>query len=70
MTQNNTHNSNKPTHGVYNVIESSSGGKANWQKVGSAWTHRDGQGLNLKLNAIPFTGELVIRVQTDKPAEH
>ena len=35
--------------------------KANWTRVGVAFPHRDGNGLNVELRAIPVSGKLVIR---------
>lgn len=61
-----TENNNRPTHAIYNVIENPNGEKPFWNKLGSAWPHKDGLGFNLKLDAIPLTGSMVIRVQTDK----
>jgi hypothetical protein len=55
----------RPTHAVY-VVE---GDKDNafWTKLGSAWAHEDGDGLNIVLTALPLTGRLVVRVaKTDK----
>ena len=35
--------------------------KANWTRVGVAFAHKDGNGLNVELRAIPVSGKLVIR---------
>ena len=35
--------------------------KANWTRIGVAWPHKDGNGLNVELKAIPVSGKLVIR---------
>ena len=55
----------KPTHGVYHIRgEGPHGSKsAYWTKIGAAWIHDDGEGLNLSLEFIPTdtTGRLVIR---------
>lgn len=50
---------NRPSHAVYMV----EGDRENafWTKIGSAWLHEDGEGLNLVLSAMPMTGRLVIR---------
>ncbi len=50
----------KPTHGVYHIR--GEGEKAYWTKIGAAWIHEDGEGLNLSLDFIPTdnTGRLVI----------
>ncbi len=35
--------------------------KSSWTRVGVAFPHRDGNGLNVELKAIPVSGKLVIR---------
>jgi hypothetical protein len=35
--------------------------KSNWTRVGVAFPHKDGNGLNVELRAIPVSGKLVIR---------
>ena len=35
--------------------------KSNWTRVGVAFPHKDGEGLNVELRAIPVSGKLVIR---------
>ena len=53
--------SSKPTHRVYAV--SKRGEKSHWQEIGAAWGHRDGKGMNLKLDYLPLNGaELVLRI--------
>lgn len=48
-----------PTHHVY-VVEGK-GDDAFWTKIGAAWQHADGNGLNLTLNLLPLDGRVVIR---------
>ncbi|NMG39764.1 hypothetical protein GRZ55_10970 [Chelativorans sp. ZYF759] len=48
-----------PTHGVF-VVEGD-GKDAFWTRIGGAWAHRDGQGFNLTLAALPLSGRLVVR---------
>jgi hypothetical protein len=50
---------NRPTHNVF-VVEGE-GDKAYWTKVGVAWQHSDGEGMNITLSAIPLTGRIVVR---------
>ncbi len=38
-----------------------------WTRVGAVWLHRDGQGADLILHAVPMTGRIVLRERTDKP---
>jgi len=35
--------------------------RSHWTRVGVAFPHRDGQGLNVELKAFPVSGKLVIR---------
>lgn len=53
--------SRKPTHAVYHVREGDK--KGFWTKIGAAWLHEDGQGLNVALELVPVgnDGRLVIR---------
>lgn len=52
-------NHNRPTHGVY-IIEGE-GDDAYWNKVGAAWPHKDGDGFNITLTALPLDGRLSVR---------
>lgn len=56
----NSPNSAKPTHNVF-VVEGD-GEKAYWTKIGAAWQHNDGEGLNVTLSALPVNGRIVIRI--------
>ena len=59
----------RPTHEVFAVKERE-GKKSNWMKIGGAWSHSDGQGFNLRLDALPLNGaSIVIRVRSDKPEQ-
>lgn len=33
-----------------------------WTKIGAAWKHQDGDGLNITLTALPIDGQLVLRI--------
>jgi len=41
--------------------------KTRWIDVGSVWTHRDGKGFEVSLDALPTDGRLVIRLDEPKP---
>ena len=60
MSRNQT-KTRRPSHAVY-IVEGE-GESAFWTKVGAAWQHADGEGLNLTLTALPLNGRLVIRPQ-------
>lgn len=57
--------STTPTHHVF--VVDGEGDKAFWTKIGAAWQHADGNGLNLTLSLLPLDGRVVIR--TAKAAE-
>ena len=48
-----------PTHHVY--VVDGKGDNAFWTKIGAAWQHADGNGLNLTLSLLPLDGRVVIR---------
>jgi hypothetical protein len=63
--------SGRPSHKVYVVDDSkddAENDKGWWTRVGSAWPHKDGKGLNLLLQAAPLNGRLVLREYTDEDA--
>ena len=49
-----------PSHEVFQVTERGSK-KSYWTKIGAAWQHNDGTGMNIQLSSIPLDGKLVIR---------
>lgn len=51
----------RPTHRIYAVTKGKND-KAFWQEIGAAWTHKDGDGLSLKLDYLPLnSAEIVLR---------
>jgi len=59
--------SGKPSHKVFVVEDRETedeGNDAFWTRIGSAWPHKDGKGLNLVLSALPINGRLVLREYT------
>ena len=55
--------SGKPSHKVYTVRETGEGDekKSWWTRLGSAWPHADGRGLNIVLDGVPVNGRLSLR---------
>lgn len=53
--------SKKPKYGAYAVRESKDG-KGFWNTVGAGWEHRDGQGIDVRLDSIPLDGRVALRV--------
>lgn len=60
-----TQGNNRPAYVAYWVKERE-GQKGIWQRVGAAWLHRDGQGLNLHLDLVPLDGRITLRVPEEK----
>lgn len=52
-----------PRKAVYTIVDNAKSGKAFWQKIGAAFTNRDGS-LTLKLNALPVNGSMHVRDET------
>lgn len=54
----------KPTHDAFVAVTpngSTDPKDTVWLKVGAAWPHKDGEGYNIVLHAVPVGGKLVIR---------
>lgn len=63
-----TSKTNKLDFYVYIVQDGGEGKKSFWTKVGIAYRHNDGQGLNLQLIANPVDGKLTLR-EPSEPVE-
>lgn len=50
----------KPNFVVYTIVDSNGDADDYWQRVGAAWTNKDGS-INITLNALPLNGKLHIR---------
>jgi hypothetical protein len=55
----------KPTHRVYTVIRRE-GQDDYWLNIGLAFPHRDGNGFNIVLQALPLDGKIVCREVTEE----
>jgi hypothetical protein len=53
----------QPTHRAYSVIKRE-GKQDYWFDIGLAFTHKDGNGFNIVLQAIPMDGTIVCRRST------
>lgn len=54
-------NSNKkPDFIAYSVVDGSDD-ESYWHQIGAVWFHNDVDGINIKLSAIPLTGQLILR---------
>ena len=64
----------RPSHKCY-VVEDKDDednevdAKGWWTRVGSAWPHKDGKGLNVVLAAVPTNGRLVLREYSEADAK-
>jgi hypothetical protein len=65
-TTNTTNSSSKaPSHLVYSVRDRE-GKKAFWTRIGSGWSHQDGQGFSVQLECVPLDGRIVLRIASEK----
>lgn len=55
----------RPSHVAYSVREAS-GGERYFNRVGAAFAHKDGQGFNLDLEAVPVNGRVVLRTPRER----
>lgn len=57
----------KPTHRLY--IVTGEGEKTSWKEIAAAWPHRDGRGFTIACDALPLSGQFVMRAVKDRPAK-
>ena len=55
----------KPDFIAYNVSDSRDG-KGYFNKVGAAWRHKDGQGMDIQLDSIPVSGRVTLRERREE----
>ena len=65
-------NANVPHFYVYAIRERDKGQKPIWTRLGAAWKHQDGSGINIELEAIPlnFDGKLVLLPPREADSEN
>jgi hypothetical protein len=68
MSNDTTTSSKRPTHTAYSVREYTKNGQkaADWNRVGVAWAHRDGRGIDIVLDANPVNGRVAVRENEPK----
>ena len=61
-------NSKRPTHTAYSVREYQKNGQkeSDWTRIGVAWAHRDGDGFDIILEALPINGRVALRKSKPK----
>ncbi|MFO0812104.1 MAG: hypothetical protein U0796_02730 [Gemmatales bacterium] len=64
MTDNTENSNNSPTHIAYVVRKGNS--KNFWDRIGVAWQHADGKGLNIQLVSLPVDGNLTVRLASEQ----
>ncbi len=55
----------KPFMLGYAVRPIGDGKKSNWSKIAAAWAHKDGEGYEVRFDALPVDGRLVLRTIKD-----
>ena len=45
------------------------GDKSYWHKLGAAWSHKDGNGFTIQLDAVPIDCRIVLRQPIEDAAE-
>ncbi|WP_052249739.1 hypothetical protein [Tateyamaria sp. ANG-S1] len=56
---------NKPFLLGYTVTPIGDGQKSVWSKIAAAWAHKDGEGYEVRMDALPVDGRLVLRTVKD-----
>ena len=56
---------NMPSHYAYQVNESQDG-KSYFNRVGAAFAHKDGEGFNIVLDAVPVDGRVTLRTPQER----
>ena len=66
-TDNQTSKASKaPTHIAYQVRERNQG-ESFWTRIGAAWSHNDGKGFTIQIDAVPLDGRITLRLPSEKP---
>ena len=55
-----------PTHRLY--VVTGEGKAAVWKEIAAAWPHRDGRGFTIACDALPLSGQIVMRAVKPRPA--
>lgn len=56
---------NKPFMLGYTVTPIGDGKRSAWSKIAAAWAHKDGEGYEVRMDALPVDGRLVLRTVKD-----
>lgn len=66
MARNKHYANTQPAFNVYTVQDRGDKQEPFWLKIGACFEHKDGDGYNLTLQALPIDNRLVLRVPKDK----
>jgi hypothetical protein len=56
----------KPAFYAYQVRNREGQAEGYWTKIGVVFSHQDGKGFNVVLDAIPLDGQITLRVPAEK----
>jgi hypothetical protein len=59
---------NTPDYLAWHVTQK--GEKSYWNKVGAAWTHKDGKGCTLQLETCPIDGRIILRAPLEEAPQN
>ena len=65
MSNENQKQSRSPSHIAYHVREGEDQ-KSYFNRIGSVWPHKDGEGFNIQLDSVPVDGRVTIRSVQDR----
>lgn len=54
---------------AYTVKPIDGGRNSIWSKIGAAWSHKDGQGFEVRMDAVPVDGRIVLRTIKDNDSD-
>ncbi|WP_219892926.1 hypothetical protein [Aquisediminimonas profunda] len=63
-----TEKPNRPSHIAYQVRDGAEGA-SHFNRIGSAFAHKDGQGYNVRLDSVPVDGRITLRTVKERIAE-
>lgn len=64
----NENETKRPSHIAYHVREGEEN-KSYFNRIGSVWPHKDGEGFNIQLDAVPVDGRITIRTVQERIQE-
>lgn len=61
----NDNETKRPSHIAYQVREGEEN-KSYFNRIGAAWTHKDGEGMTIQLDSLPVDGRVTIRTVQER----